>query len=435
MSQPRRRKGEGFVYRRGRVYWISFGQGGQKYREPACPVDLKAKDLGAAEAYKVLQRRIAEVITGTTAGPRERQVTVADLFEAVERDYRLRKLRTLENMLGRWDLNVRPFFAHRRAKEVTNEHIDQYIDLRQKQGATGGTIARELGLLRRAYKLGMRGNPPKVRVMPYFPQFADSKRTGYMEMEQHDAFAFACRELVRPGEQWLEAVFETAFTFGWRWSEIVLLRVWQVRFTSPTAGYIHLEADTTKNLEARDAPMDERWCPRLMELLRELVRAKERNDYVFTRGKNQRPVKRFDKLWDKVCERAGVSAQLLLHDLRRTAARNMIAAGIPESRVMKICGWKTDSMLRRYAIVNDRDLRTEMAKLGEYAERARQGRAEVVKKEEEAMMSREAKRGEMVKHRAQIGHKQSFRGRAGFPPARPASSANMPVVSSLANKV
>lgn len=101
---------------------------------------------------------------------------------------------------------------------------------------------------------------------------------------------------------------------------------------------------------------------------------------------------------------------------------------------MKICGWKTDSMLRRYAIVNDRELRTEMAKLGEYAERARQGRAEVVKKEE-AMMSREAKRGEMVKHRAQIGHNQDLRGRPKFPLARPASSANMPVISSLANKV
>jgi hypothetical protein len=102
---------------------------------------------------------------------------------------------------------------------------------------------------------------------------------------------------------------------------------------------------------------------------------------------------------------------------------------------MKICGWKTDSMLRWYAIVNDRDLRTEMAKLGEYAERARQGRAEVVKKEEAAMMSREAKRGKMVKHWAQIGHSQGFRGRAGFPLERPESSANMPVISSLESKM
>jgi len=38
----------------------------------------------------------------------------------------------------------------------------------------------------------------------------------------------------------------------------------------------------------------------------------------------------------------------VVHD---TAARNMIAAGIPESRVMKICGWTTDSMLRRYATI------------------------------------------------------------------------------------
>lgn len=433
MSQLRRRKGEGFVYRRGNMYWIGFGHGGQKYLEPACPVDPEARDLGEGEAYKVLQRRIAEVITGASAGPRERHVTVAQLFEAVERDYRLRKLRSLENMVGRWELNVRPFFAHRRAKEVTNEHINQYIDLRQQQGAKGGTIARELGLLRRAYKLGMRGNPPKVRVMPYFPQFADPKRTGYMEIEQHDAFAAACRELVRRGEVWLEAVFEAAYTFGWRWSEIVLLRVWQVRFTSPTAGYIHLEADTTKNLEARDAPMDERWCPRLMELLRHLVRGKERDDYVFTRGKNQRPVKRFDKLWDKVCARAGVSADLLLHDLRRTAARNLIAAGIPESRVLKICGWKTDSMLRRYAIVNDRDLRTEMAKLGEYAERTRQDRAEVVKKEE-AMMFSAAKSGKMPRDRLQIGYNRISGKQIRLAEVRDVASAKMKKTKRLTTK-
>jgi integrase len=45
------------------------------------------------------------------------------------------------------------------------------------------------------------------------------------------------------------------------------------------------------------------------------------------------------------------------HDFRRTAARNLIRASVPQHVVMKLCGWKTDAMFRRYAIVDERDLR------------------------------------------------------------------------------
>jgi integrase len=46
------------------------------------------------------------------------------------------------------------------------------------------------------------------------------------------------------------------------------------------------------------------------------------------------------------------------HDFRRTAARNLIRAGVAQHIVLKLCGWKTDSMFRRYAIVDERDLRS-----------------------------------------------------------------------------
>jgi hypothetical protein len=39
-------------------------------------------------------------------------------------------------------------------------------------------------------------------------------------------------------------------------------------------------------------------------------------------------------------------------------ARNLIRAGVPQHVVMKLCGWKTDAMFRRYAIVDERDLRS-----------------------------------------------------------------------------
>jgi len=45
------------------------------------------------------------------------------------------------------------------------------------------------------------------------------------------------------------------------------------------------------------------------------------------------------------------------HNFRRTAARNLIRAGVPQHVVMKLCSWKTDAMFRRYAIVDERDLR------------------------------------------------------------------------------
>jgi integrase len=54
---------------------------------------------------------------------------------------------------------------------------------------------------------------------------------------------------------------------------------------------------------------------------------------------------------------------LLVHDLRRSAARNMRAAGVPESVIMAIGGWKTRAVFDRYAIVSTDDVVTAMRKV------------------------------------------------------------------------
>jgi integrase len=76
------------------------------------------------------------------------------------------------------------------------------------------------------------------------------------------------------------------------------------------------------------------------------------------------------KRWENLCTAADVQG-LLFHDLRRTAARNLRAAGVPEEIIMRIAGWKTSGVFRRYAIVSQTDVHEALQKL----KRARQTQA------------------------------------------------------------
>jgi integrase len=92
--------------------------------------------------------------------------------------------------------------------------------------------------------------------------------------------------------------------------------------------------------------------------------------------RNGKPILAYLDAWRAACKRASTVKRAGLesvvrpkligrtpHDFRRTAARNLIRAGVAQHVVMQLCGWKTDAMFRRYAIVDERDLRSAVEML------------------------------------------------------------------------
>jgi integrase len=65
------------------------------------------------------------------------------------------------------------------------------------------------------------------------------------------------------------------------------------------------------------------------------------------------------------CRKAHVPHRML-HDCRRTAARNLIRAGVPERIAMLLTGHKTRAVFDRYNIVNEQELLTAGQRLATY---------------------------------------------------------------------
>jgi integrase len=77
------------------------------------------------------------------------------------------------------------------------------------------------------------------------------------------------------------------------------------------------------------------------------------SEFVFHAG-DGRAIVDFKRSWATACAKAGCPGKLF-HDLRRTAVRDMIRAGVPQSVAMRISGHKTTAIFLRYDITSEED--------------------------------------------------------------------------------
>ncbi|MFO7559406.1 MAG: site-specific integrase [Desulfobacterales bacterium] len=177
---------------------------------------------------------------------------------------------------------------------------------------------------------------------------------------EHEEFLALREEL----PDYLKGFVTFGYKTGWRVSEIANLTWAQV---DRTLGIVRLEVGETKNNEGRTIYLDEE----LKEIFQRqwISRKQDRKmlPFVFRNSRGDDQVKRFDKSWETACNNAKIGKRLF-HDLRRTAVRNMVRAGVPERVAMQISGHKSRSIFERYNIVNYADLKEAAQKQEEYLE-------------------------------------------------------------------
>jgi integrase len=92
------------------------------------------------------------------------------------------------------------------------------------------------------------------------------------------------------------------------------------------------------------------------------------------------PIKSFYDSWREAVKDAGFP-DLLFHDLRRSAVRNMVEKiGMSEKRAMEISGHKTRSCFERYHIVSLADIQESGAKMDHWIKKQRTTSAKGSKK-------------------------------------------------------
>ena len=335
-------RGQGRVYLpkgkgKSQTFWLDYTVRGKRHRE-------SAHTTHRSEALDLLRDRVGKRKAGTLTG-RPDAVTVADLRVGLEAHYQREGNKSLKRAQQALEHLVEFFGSERRALDVKKADVRDYVATRTETGAALGTVRYEVAVLKTAYSVAV--DDEKLAVQPPFKlPPAGSARVGFFEEGDFAALLLELPTYARPVVRFLRMT-------GWRKSEVLNLTWDQV---DRHGQVIRIHADQTKGGDARVFPFG--LAPDLAALLGEQWEARS-GLFVFHR--NGRRIMNLRSAWARACRRADLPGRLI-HDLRRTAARDFRRQGVSEGEIMRLCGWKTRAMFDRYNIIDEADLAAAVAR-------------------------------------------------------------------------
>lgn len=339
----KRERGEGGLFRmkNSRMWYGQWYVNGRQVR-----VSLKTDVKEVAK--KELRRLMGESERGAAPENQSRKLRYGNLRQALLDDYTARGNKSLQTLAdGKetiWGLSaLDKFFGYSEGSDglpvrsIDVETIRRFVRNRQADKVGNAAINRSLALLRRM--LNIARTDGKIQFMPIVKLLKEPPaRKGFLERNQFEKLLSKLPTHLRPLVTFL-------YYCGVRVGEAVQIQWSQVDLA---AALIRLEVEQTKTSEARTVPLPD-------VLVDVLKRVKKKKGLVFTN-------RRLRDDWAKATEDAGLSG-LLMHDLRRSAIRNLIRAGVPEKVAMAISGHKTRSVFDRYHIVDTTDVTNAMMRL------------------------------------------------------------------------
>jgi integrase len=343
---------------------------GKEHRESTGTPDLKM-------ARRRHRQRLDEIAADRQGlkkflSPVAQRTPIGALLDDLEADYRLRTVKSWAQVQS----HLRPIRAHFgtwRAVDLTAEAVDAYIEARLDADKAAATINRETQLLGQAMRLALeRGRITALPSIRHLPE--RNVRQGFFERPDLEAVVAALPDYLQ------DFTWFGSFT-GWRRGEIISLRWADV---DRDGGAIRLRPEASKNGRGRTVIlagelaglMERRWRARVVTD----GPASRVAELVFHR--DGAPIGDFRKAWASACVAAGLFQVIvgdtegterrvpsrLFHDLRRTAVRTMIRAGVREGVAMAISGHRTRSIFDRYNITSEADLREAMRQTSQYVE-------------------------------------------------------------------
>jgi integrase len=319
-----------------KFWWMRYTENGQLVRKSTkCAKKSEAKDVADLEREQ-WKRRIG-------IGVRE-PITLKDLIQEVEKDYSLNGKKSADRIEFSKKHLVKIFGENTPIEKITEQSIEDYKHTRKQEDCANGTINRELALLRRGFNLLRIQN--RISQSPRISLLAENNvRQGFIEVWQY-------KEILKHLPEHLRPLITFLYKTGWRKSEALNLTWDMVDFNRRQ---VRLPIGYTKNKKPRIFPFDDE----LERIFKRLWNEKEQQKigiaHVFLNQNKTGPIVDFRGSWDSACDEAKIGKRLI-HDMRRSAVRNMVESGVSEKVAMELSGHLTRTVFENYHIVSTDDL-------------------------------------------------------------------------------
>jgi integrase len=372
----RRSKGEGsLLLIAGCKNWFAqFYENGKQKR-------VSTRTHKKQEALAVLRRLLGDSERGLPSVADTNKIHYGDLRKALLSNYTEKGNRSLEQradgsetIVGLKQLD--DFFGYREGRDkkgkryiknpgavvarLTTDAARKFARQRAAEGAGPAMVNRSLACLRRMLRIAYED-----RKIPAVPKIRLSKepaaRKGFLELEKFEELLKALPVHLRPLILFL-------YWCGVRLGEAMQIEWSQVDLQ---ARLIRLEEGETKNDEARVVPLPAVLVNSLTEITPKVGRVFDSTNLrtewaracaavglgTLEKKKSESHNKRRKfQVWEKY-------SGLIVHDLRRSAVRNLRLAGVAENVAMKISGHKTRAIFDRYNIVSVGDISDAMRRV------------------------------------------------------------------------